>query len=707
MSEQPATSAVLERPAFAAAMLDSLAHAVILLDPGLSIRYLNTAALRALEALGPALPWTAGDSVGKSFALLCDAAELRDRGRLPWTTELSLGDAKIRVEATALYVGGDYHGPLLQWTALDGCEATRFGPVAMAEFEGLRTFSLRLELGRERQITEVSEGLAELLGFDREELLGKRYDQFVAAPERSTSEYRELWEALRAGKIHGGDFLHRGRGGREIWLTSQYMPLGSEADPAGRVVIYTGDITEPKVRAADFEAQLEAISRAMGKMHVALDGTVTVANDNMCALLGYPNGRIEGMNHTELVGEVEAQSTEYRERWTQLLGGGFMAGEFPYLLANGETIWLNASYNSILGLDGRPKEIVVYAVDATERRRQAEEIVRLGDQARRDADELVRRVDAMLAVVNAAAEGDLSGEIEIEAQYEGSEDALTTMARGLARLLADLRDSIGAIARNANLVGAASSQLSSLSERMTTNAEDTSAGVVAVGEAAADVGSNMSTVAAGIEELGASMRDIAKNTIEAAKIATRGVDVARTTNDTVHELGVAGAEIGKIVKLITSIAQQTNLLALNATIEAARAGEAGRGFAVVANEVKELARETSTATDEISERITAIQKSTDSTITAIGDIGGIIKQINEIQSAIAAAVEQQSATTSEISRNVSVAAKRSNEIATTIVAVAETAEGASSVAGDVQDAAGQLREMAETLQARVGRFRGA
>jgi methyl-accepting chemotaxis protein len=188
-------------------------------------------------------------------------------------------------------------------------------------------------------------------------------------------------------------------------------------------------------------------------------------------------------------------------------------------------------------------------------------------------------------------------------------------------------------------------------------------------------------------------------------VATHAVRVADTTNATVAKLGESSAEIGKVIKVITSIAQQTNLLALNATIEAARAGEAGKGFAVVANEVKELAKATAKATEDIGQKIEAIQADTKGAVAAIREISGIINQINDIQCTIASAVEEQTATTNEIGRNVSEAAKGSAEIARNITGVAQAAHGTTAGATDTQHAAAELGRMAAELRSLVERFR--
>jgi methyl-accepting chemotaxis protein len=254
-------------------------------------------------------------------------------------------------------------------------------------------------------------------------------------------------------------------------------------------------------------------------------------------------------------------------------------------------------------------------------------------------------------------------------------------------------------------LASAAQELSSVSQQMASNAEETATQAGVASAAAEQVSRNVTTVAAGAEEMGASIKEIAKNAHEAAKVATSAVKVADKTNATVAKLGESSAEIGNVIKVITSIAQQTNLLALNATIEAARAGEAGKGFAVVANEVKELAKQTARATEDISRKIEAIQTDTKGAVAAIEQIGKIINQINDIQNTIASAVEEQTATTGEISRNVAEAARGSSEIAQNVTGVAKAARGTTEGASDTKKAADELSKMAHDLQKLVGQFK--
>lgn len=268
----------------------------------------------------------------------------------------------------------------------------------------------------------------------------------------------------------------------------------------------------------------------------------------------------------------------------------------------------------------------------------------------------------------------------------------------------NLQTVLAKVAENATAMSSSAEELSAVSAQMSANVEETSAQANVVSAAAEEVSKNVQTVAAGVEEMGASIKEIARNATDAARIATSAVEVANGTNQTISKLGQSSEEIGQVIKVITTIAGQTNLLALNATIEAARAGEAGKGFAVVANEVKELAKKTAEATEEISRKIEAIQSDTKGAVNAIKNITGVINQMNEISNSIASAVEQQSATASEMARNLSEAAKGSSEIAQSITSVAEAAGSTKQGAANTQCAADQVARMAADLQALVSQF---
>ncbi len=512
-------------------------------------------------------------------------------------------------------------------------------------------------------------------------------------------------------------------------------------------------ITERKAlteRNADYASQMEAIGRTNAIIEFNLDGTIITANDNFQKAVGYTMDEIRGKHHSMFADAAYAQSQEYREFWAKLNRGEYIAGDFRRIAKGGREIWIQAAYNPIRDLNGKLVKVVKFATDITQAVHSRNEAIRIQNMMdNMPINVIMANRDAELVYLNPTALKTLK---KIEHllpkpvdQLKGQKyDIFHKMPETQRRLLSDpknlphkarirlgeehldllvsaIRDAAGdyigpmltwAIVTDqvkmaddferdvkgvVEIVTSSATEMQASSRSLAAASEETARQAQVVAAASEEATRNVETVSASAEELSKSISEIARHVQDASRMTAIAVRDADKTNDTIKHLGESSNQIGEVVKVITSIAQQTNLLALNATIEAARAGEAGKGFAVVANEVKELARQTAKATEEISQKISAIQNATGTAISAIGAIGDSIRKINEISTTIAGAVEEQTAATNEISRNVSEAARGTAEVSSNITGVSQAADEGGRGASDILAAAEGLAQESTRL----------
>lgn len=460
---------------------------------------------------------------------------------------------------------------------------------------------------------------------------------------------------------------------------------------------------------------LAALMRSQAVIEFKPDGTIVTANENFLGAMGYPLEEIEGQHHSMFVEPEYAKSPEYTQFWQELAKGEFQSAEYKRFGKGGKEIWIQASYNPVTDAKGNVTKVVKFATDITgEKLKNADfegQLAAIGKsqaviefnldgtilQANENflgalgyaLDEIVGKHHSMFVDPDEASTaeyrnfwkclhdgefqsgeykrfGNGGKEIWIQATYNPIADMNGNPFK-VVKYATDITDMVLDRQRRSEAQREIDEQLNQIG----TIVESATQQATSATGAAQETSSNVQSVASGAEELSASVGEISEQVNHALAITTEAVEEAERTNSIITGLAESAQTIGEVVELISGIAEQTNLLALNATIEAARAGEAGKGFAVVATEVKSLATQTASATDQISAQIASVQTTTSSAVDAIGSISTTIAKINDISSSIAGAVEEQSAVTNEITGNMQTAASGVAQISQNIADIAD------------------------------------
>jgi methyl-accepting chemotaxis protein len=681
-------------------MLENAPTNVMFADRDLVIRYMNPASLETLRGLEAHLPVKADQIVGSSLDIFhkdpsYQRGLLGDDANLPRRANIQVGPETLDLLVSAITDdNGTYIGAMATWEVIT--DKLRLEN-EMARVQSMMENSPTNMMFADRDLVirymnpaslETLRGLEDHLPVKADQIVGSSLDIFHKSPSYQRG-------------ILGDDANLPRRANISVGPETLDLLVSAIQDKDGNYIgaMATWEVITERVRIENEMARVQSMmeNSPTNMMFADRDLVIRYMNpaslNTLRGLEGHLPVKADAIVGSSL--DIFHKSPSYQRG---ILGDDSNLPRRANISVGPETLDLLVS--AIQDKDGNYIGAMATWEVITDKLAMEKAVAEAAEADRLRAEELQHKVDAILDVVTAAAAGDLTREVTVS-----GDDAIGQMGEALQQFFTELRSSISAIGLNAQSLSSASEQLNGVSQTMGGAAEETATQAGVVSAAAEQVNVNVQTVASGSEEMTASIAEIAKNASDAARVAGQAVSVADTATTTVAKLGESSAEIGKVIKVITSIAQQTNLLALNATIEAARAGEAGKGFAVVANEVKELAKETAKATEDISQKIEAIQGDTHGAVEAIEQISSIIGQINDIQSSIASAVEEQTATTNEIARNVNEAARGSGEIAENITGVATAAQGTAKGAEETQRAAGELAQMATDLQQLVDRFR--
>ena len=539
---------------------------------------------------------------------------------------------------------------------------------ALAQAAAIDKSQAIIEFNTDGTVKTANQNFLNALGYSLSEIQGKHHSMFVEPAARETAAYREFWAKLNRGEYQAAEYKRIGKGGKEVWIQASYNPILDRSGKVVKVVKFATDITAAKIRAMEEGGKVAAIGRAQAVIEFNLDGTIVTANENFLNALGYSLAEIQGKHHSMFVEPAMRDSAAYREFWAKLNRGEFEAAEFKRIGKGGKEVWILASYNPILDEKGKPFKVVKFATDVTE--------VKL-----RTAD-LSGQI-AAISKSQAVIEFNMDGTVRT-----ANDNFLHTLGYSLAEIQgkhhsmfvqpserdgAGYREFWAALNRGEyqaaeyKRIGKGGKEVwiqASYNPIMDMNgkpfkvvkyATDTTKQVVARMKNE-HVRGMMESVAAGAEELNASVREISEAMTKSKDTAADAVGRVEAADGQAQRLSAAADSMSGIVELIGSITGQINLLALNATIESARAGEAGRGFAVVASEVKSLANQAKQATDRIGQEIASLNGISGDVVTALTEIKQAIQNVSHFVTSTAAAVEEQSTVTNEMSSSMQRAA---------------------------------------------------
>jgi methyl-accepting chemotaxis protein len=539
---------------------------------------------------------------------------------------------------------------------------------ALAQAEAIGKSQAVIEFNLDGTIVTANENFLKAMGYSLAEIQGKHHSMFVEPATRDTTAYREFWNSLNRGDYQAAQYKRIGKGGREIWIQASYNPILDSKGKPVKVVKFATDITAQKIQGMEDAGKIAAMSRAQAVIEFNMNGTIVTANENFLNAMGYSLAEVQGKHHSMFVTQGDRDSAAYREFWARLNRGDYQAAEYKRIGKGGKEIWILASYNPILNEAGKPFKVVKFAIDVTAQKLSIADNDGQIAAIRKSQAVIEFNMDGTIRSANQnflGAMGYTLGEIEsrhhsmfVEPAESGSaayREFWDSLNRGQYQAAEYKR-----IAKGGREIWIQASynpilDLNGKPFKVVKYATDTTAQAMARMKAER-ARSLIESVAAGSEEMNASIREISETMVKSRRTATDAVNQVDAADVQAQRLATAAQSMEGIVDLIGNITGQINLLALNATIESARAGEAGRGFAVVASEVKSLANQAKQATDKISTEIAALNGISGDVVLSLTSIKTAIESVNEFVTSTAAAVEEQSTVTSDMSANMQRAA---------------------------------------------------
>lgn len=607
-----------------------------------------------------------------------------------------------------------------------------------------------IEFNLDGSIITANENFLGVMGYQLEELKGRHHSSLCDQEYAQSPEYKQLWNNLNKGEFQAGEFKRQAKNGKDVWIVASYNPIFNNKGEVYKVVKFATDVTQSKI---ELKVRTDIMNMTSIVSEADLKGDILNVNEKFLQVSKYSREELIGKGHNT-TRHPDMPKEVFKEMWGTIGRGKIFRGIVKNRAKDGTPYYVDAVIAPIMGDNGKPKKYLGVRYDITEteiERQNMKGVISAIDSAFAyiefdlsgnvtsanknflsvtgyDEAEIKGKHHKMFcesSFVNSTEYSNFWADLKLGKSQSGIFKRITKTGKTvwIQAVYAPVTDETGRVAKfikiatdvteqqnmilqvqtTANTLSDASSALTTTATSMSATATQTSSQSQAAAAAAEQVSVGVQTVATNMEEMVASIKEIARSTNESSQMAKTTLQKAQESNATIIKLGTSSQEIGDVIKVISSIAQQTNLLALNATIEAARAGEAGKGFAVVANEVKELAKQTAKATNDITNKINAIQQDTQSAVEAISGISQAVEKLNGISGVIAAAVEEQTATTNEISRVVVESKQGVESIATIVRSVSSAAIENTEASNQTLSASKDLAALATKLNALVAK----